>query len=177
MTTPPGPIRVLVVDDQELVRSGFCVILDTVEDITVVGEAANGEAALAAAVGCRPDVVLMDIRMPGLNGLEATRALHAEQVQLEDAYARAKSGATQVVLVEGEPGIGKSRLMHEFLRGAGTLVRADEDCDNVVKALEDAQLVATKTIDQTMDDIKKATQLWDDTDGAITRAKVEELPQ
>ena len=75
MTTPPGPIRVLVVDDQELVRSGFCVILDTVEDITVVGEAANGEAALAAAVGCQPDVVLMDIRMPGMDGLEATRLL------------------------------------------------------------------------------------------------------
>ena len=75
MTTPPRPIRVLVVDDQELVRSGFCVILDTVEDITVVGEAANGEAALAAAVGCQPDVVLMDIRMPGMDGLEATRLL------------------------------------------------------------------------------------------------------
>jgi DNA-binding NarL/FixJ family response regulator len=77
MTNPaaPDPIRVLVVDDQELVRSGFCVILDTAEGITVVGEAANGEAALAAADTHHPDVVLMDIRMPGMDGLEATRLL------------------------------------------------------------------------------------------------------
>ena len=81
MTVPPpassgpDPIRVLVVDDQELVRSGFCVILDTAEGITVVGEAANGEAALSAAEAHQPDVVLMDIRMPGLDGLEATRLL------------------------------------------------------------------------------------------------------
>ncbi len=77
MTIPaaPEPIRVLVVDDQELVRSGFCVILDTAEGITVVGEAANGEAALFAADAQHPDVVLMDIRMPGMDGLEATRLL------------------------------------------------------------------------------------------------------
>ena len=72
---PPGPIRVLVVDDQELVRSGFCVILDAAEGITVVGEAANGEAAVSAAAAHQPDVVLMDIRMPGMDGLEATRLL------------------------------------------------------------------------------------------------------
>ena len=71
----PAPIRVLVVDDQELVRSGFCVILDAAEGITVVGEAANGEAAVSQVAAHRPDVVLMDIRMPGMDGLEATRLI------------------------------------------------------------------------------------------------------
>jgi len=71
----PGPIRVLVVDDQELVRLGFCVILDAADGITVVGEAANGEAAVSQVAAHAPDVVLMDIRMPGMDGLEATRVI------------------------------------------------------------------------------------------------------
>jgi DNA-binding NarL/FixJ family response regulator len=77
MTAPadPAPIRVLVVDDQELVRLGFCVILDAADGITVVGEAANGEAAVSAVAAHKPDVVLMDIRMPGMDGLEATRLI------------------------------------------------------------------------------------------------------
>ena len=75
MTAPSAPIRVLVVDDQELVRSGFCVILDAADGITVVGEAANGEAALSQVAAHEPDVVLMDIRMPGMDGLEATRLI------------------------------------------------------------------------------------------------------
>jgi DNA-binding NarL/FixJ family response regulator len=75
MTSPAAPIRVLVVDDQELVRSGFCVILDTADGVTVVGEASNGEAAVAAVAAHHPDVVLMDIRMPGMDGLEATRLI------------------------------------------------------------------------------------------------------
>jgi DNA-binding NarL/FixJ family response regulator len=77
MTAPaaPAPIRVLVVDDQELVRLGFCVILDAADGITVVGEAANGEAAVSQVAAHQPDVVLMDIRMPGMDGLEATRLI------------------------------------------------------------------------------------------------------
>jgi DNA-binding NarL/FixJ family response regulator len=70
-------LRILIVDDQELVRAGFGLILQAQEGVEVVGEAADGDAAVAAAARLRPDVVLMDIRMPGLDGIAATRAITA----------------------------------------------------------------------------------------------------
>ncbi len=70
-----SPLRVLIADDQALVRAGFSLILASQDDVEVVGEAADGEAAIAAAVALRPDVVLMDIRMPGVDGIAATRAI------------------------------------------------------------------------------------------------------
>ena len=69
------PLRVLIVDDQALVRAGFRLILEANDGIQVVGEAADGEEAVAAAARLRPDVVLMDVRMPKLDGLEAARQI------------------------------------------------------------------------------------------------------
>ncbi len=71
----PDPIRVLIVDDQQLLRAGFRVILDSEPGIEVVGEAADGRAALTQVSATGPDVVLMDIRMPELDGLSATEQL------------------------------------------------------------------------------------------------------
>jgi DNA-binding NarL/FixJ family response regulator len=71
----PSPIRVLLADDEGLVRSGFKVLLDLEDDITVVGEATTGAEAVEQARATRPDVIVMDIRMPQLDGIEATREI------------------------------------------------------------------------------------------------------
>lgn len=73
--TTTSTIRVLVVDDQELVRMGNALTLDSGDDIKVVGEAATGEEAIRRSRELNPDVVLMDVRMPGMGGIEATRII------------------------------------------------------------------------------------------------------
>ena len=73
-------IRVLIADDQALVRTGFRMILAEEEGIDVIGEAADGLEAVELAVGLKPDVVLMDIRMPGIDGIEATRRILAREL-------------------------------------------------------------------------------------------------
>ena len=72
---PADTTRVLLADDQALVRDGFRLILDVEPDVEVVGEAADGATAVEQAIALRPDVVLMDVRMPGVDGLEATRRI------------------------------------------------------------------------------------------------------
>jgi DNA-binding NarL/FixJ family response regulator len=102
-------IRVLLADDQELVRSGFRLILDLAEGIEVVGEAGDGQQAVRLAKELRPDVVLMDVRMPGLDGIEATRRLGQAGVEArvlvlttfdldEYVYAAVRAGASGFLL-------------------------------------------------------------------------------
>ncbi|WP_327278480.1 MULTISPECIES: response regulator transcription factor [unclassified Streptomyces] len=72
------PVRVLLADDQALLRTGFRLLIESVPDLTVAGEAVNGDQAVDLTLRLRPDVVLMDIRMPGTDGLEATRRICAD---------------------------------------------------------------------------------------------------
>ncbi|NUK27664.1 response regulator transcription factor [Streptomyces lunaelactis] len=102
-------IRVLIVDDQMMVREGFSVLLNAMPDIEVIGEAVNGREAVTKVAELAPDVVLMDIRMPELNGIEATReivAAHSESKVLvlttfdldEYVYQALRAGASGFLL-------------------------------------------------------------------------------
>ncbi|GAB4078424.1 response regulator [Nostocoides australiense] len=109
-------IRVIVADDQELVRTGLQVLIDRADDLTVVAEADNGRTALAACRDHRPDVVLMDIRMPVMDGIEATRAVAADPALAgtrvivlttfdtdENIFAALEAGAAGFLTKDAEP--------------------------------------------------------------------------
>jgi DNA-binding NarL/FixJ family response regulator len=141
-------IRVLVVDDQPLVRSGFRMIIDERPDIELVGEAADGNEAIELAATLDPDVILMDIRMPDLDGVEATRRIVATEARSrilvlttfdldEYVYAAVDAGASGFLLKDVQPNdlidairvvaAGNSlfapaatqRLLERFRRGEG----------------------------------------------------------
>ncbi len=107
-------IKVAVVDDQELVRTGFRMIVDAEPDMTVVGVAADGNRALELVERSAPDVVLMDIRMPGLDGIDATRAIHDRHAGTrvlvlttfdldEYVFAAVRAGASGFLLKDTPP--------------------------------------------------------------------------
>ncbi|MFI7492740.1 response regulator [Micromonospora echinaurantiaca] len=116
-----APIKVLLADDEALVRSGFKVLLDLEDDIMVVGEATNGTEAVERARATRPDVVLMDIRMPKLDGIQATTQITAthglEQVRVlilttydtdEYVFEALQAGASGFLLKDAGP----AELLH-----------------------------------------------------------------
>jgi DNA-binding NarL/FixJ family response regulator len=109
----PHPVRVVVADDHTLVRAGLVALLGTIPDVEVVAEASHGRAAIEAVARLRPDVVLMDVSMPELNGLEATerivqdfpgtRVLIVSMVVTEEYVAQAlRSGASGYLLKDAE---------------------------------------------------------------------------
>jgi DNA-binding NarL/FixJ family response regulator len=109
-----GPVRVLLVDDQPLLRMGFRLILEGEDDLCIVGEASNGAEAVRHVRELAPDVVLMDVRMPVLDGIEATRAIAASGSEAkiiilttfdldEYAFAGLRAGASAFLLKDVAP--------------------------------------------------------------------------
>ncbi|MEV4512340.1 response regulator transcription factor [Dactylosporangium sp. NPDC049525] len=148
-----APIRVLLVDDERLVRSGFRLLLDIEDDITVVGEATTGVDAVDQARATRPDVVLMDIRMPQMDGIQATRAITAagdlRQTRIlilttydTDAYVfeGLQAGASGFLLKDAGP----AELLHGIrVVAAGEALLAPRITRRLI-----AQFTARRTADQ-----------------------------
>jgi DNA-binding NarL/FixJ family response regulator len=119
----PSRIRVVLADDQALVRAGFRALLDAQDDIEVVGEASDGEGAVRLAAELTPDIVLMDIRMPGVDGLAATRRIAADE----------RCGAVRVVILTT---FGLDEYVFDAIRsGASGFLVKDTEPEELVQAV------------------------------------------
>ena len=176
-------IRVLLADDQALVRAGFRALLDAQPDIEVVGEVEDGEGALRQAVELTPDVVLMDIRMPGMDGLEATRRI-LQQERLDKTrivilttfdeddyvYEALRIGASGFLVKDTEP--------DALLQGVRTVARGDpllspgitrrligavtaREADAFPSASEPDRILATVMFSDIVSSTKRAAEIGD----------------
>jgi DNA-binding NarL/FixJ family response regulator len=123
-----GPIRVLIADDHRLFRQGMLAVLSAVDDVEVVGQAGDGREAVGAALAVEPDIVLMDLQMPDMNGIEATRELMAALPQVgvivltmfeddDSVFAAMRAGARGYIL--------KGADQEEMLRAIRAVARGE----------------------------------------------------
>jgi DNA-binding NarL/FixJ family response regulator len=160
-------IRVALVDDQELVRAGFRTLIESADDLEVVGEAADGEGAVRLVRDYRPDVVLMDVRMPRVDGIEAMKRIHdmpgTENVRVlilttfdldEYVHAALRTGASGFLLKDASPAelLNAVRVVHEgdallapsitwrLIEDFARLARPDRPSARVLQSLTEREL-------------------------------------
>jgi DNA-binding NarL/FixJ family response regulator len=160
-------IRVALVDDQELVRAGFRTLIESADDLEVVGEAADGEGAVRLVRDYRPDVVLMDVRMPRVDGIEAMKRIHdmpgTENVRVlvlttfdldEYVHAALRTGARGFLLKDASPAelLNAVRVVHEgdallapsitrrLIEDFARLARPDRPSARVLQSLTEREL-------------------------------------
>jgi len=146
------PIRIVLAEDQAIIRQGLRYVIDAQSDMRVVGEAADGEQAVQTSLQTVPDVVLMDIRMPKISGIEATRALHealpdARVILLttfdikEYVYDGIRAGAVGYILKDAE-----TQVLLDGIRAAhhgAVIYRSENSGEAVAQAMQEVKEIAT----------------------------------
>ena len=154
MTDQPRIIRVLIVDDHVIVRRGIKALLAETDDIEVIGEADNGQEAIRLAHELEPDVILMDLLMPKMDGIEATRQVTAQQPQLrvlvltsfvgdEKIFPAIKAGALGYLLKDSEPS--------ELIRSINRVHRGEPSLHSSIARKMIKEILDTPTVKPTPD--------------------------